>query len=360
MKRFLPALVLSLVLAGCATSTGRFGRLSDTPILFPQPPDTARIQFLFAVSSAEDAKGVQEPGWLSSALADPTQGTDGIVKPYGVALFGGRFYVCDTMLPGVVIMDVANRSFERWRPRGAGTLRKPVNCTIDPSDGRLYVADTDRKQIVVFDSTRAYDGAFGEADGTPTAVFVGEDRIWVTDIEGGRVNAYEKATRERVMSFPRDDAEGDAVLRQPTNLWVHGDQIYVSDFGDFAVKAYSLDGEFRVKIGSFGRGLGQFVRPKGVATDRDGNLFVVDAGFENVQVFSPEGDLLMFFGGPYGGPGTMWLPAQVVVSYANLDLFQGYVEPGYDLKYLILVTNQYGPDRLTVYGSIQPKAEAPG
>ena len=101
------------------------------------------------------------------------------------------------------------------------------------------------------------------------------------------------------------------------------------------MKVFSKEGEYLNSIGSYGRGMGQFVRPKGIAVDRDQNLFVVDAGFQNVQIFNSEGQLLMFFGGPYQGPGDMYLPANVIVDYDNIGYFEKYVNPAFHLKYLI-------------------------
>jgi hypothetical protein len=63
----------------------------------------------------------------------------------------------------------------------------------------------------------------------------------------------------------------------------------------------------------------------------------------------------MYFGGSYTKPGDMWLPAKVVIDYKNLDYFQEYVHPSFNLKYLIFVTNQYGPDKINVYGFISKK-----
>ena len=62
----------------------------------------------------------------------------------------------------------------------------------------------------------------------------------------------------------------------------------------------------------------------------------------------------MFFGGRYTGPGYMWLPAKVIIDYDNLSYFKKFVDPGYELKYLLLVTNQYGPDKINVYGHVEP------
>ena len=133
------------------------------------------------------------------------------------------------------------------------------------------------------------------------------------------------------------------------------DKVYVSDIGDFKIKIFSTSGEVINAIGSYGRNMGQFVRPKGIAVDHNLNLFVVDSGFENVQIFDADGNLLMFFGGSYKKPGDMWLPAKVIVDYDNLKYFEKYVHQSFKLKYLIFVTNQYGPDKINVYGYVGPE-----
>jgi hypothetical protein len=51
----------------------------------------------------------------------------------------------------------------------------------------------------------------------------------------------------------------------------------------------------------------------------------------------------------------MWLPAKVSIDYDNLEYFQDYVDDRFDLKFLIFVTNQYGPDKINVYGYVEYK-----
>jgi hypothetical protein len=90
--------------------------------------------------------------------------------------------------------------------------------------------------------------------------------------------------------------------------------------------------------------------------DRDGILYAVDAGFQNVQMFNEQGELLMFFGGPYSGPGTMYLPAKVIVDYDHLHLFEDLVDPAYEAKHLVIVTNQYGWDKVSIYARVEPRS----
>jgi hypothetical protein len=228
---------------------------------------------------------------------------------------------------------------------------------VDPDNGYLYVADVGRGQVVVFDDQRRYVTAIADSVSTkPTDVFVAEDRVWVADLGSRTVRVYEKDTYELLRYFPEFTPNSQSRLFSPTNLYVRRGKVYVSDFGDFKIKVFNTEGAFVSSIGSYGRTVGQFVRPKGVAVDEQDNVFVVDAGFENVQVFDPQGRLLMFFGGTYRGPGDMWLPAKVVVDYGSVEYFREYVHDDFELKYVLYVTNQFGPDKVSVYGFVEARA----
>jgi len=54
---------------------------------------------------------------------------------------------------------------------------------------------------------------------------------------------------------------------------------------------------------------GNFARPKGIGVDPDGHIYVVDAAFNNFQVFNNQGALLLIVGATGRGPGQFYLPA---------------------------------------------------
>ena len=130
---------------------------------------------------------------------------------------------------------------------------------------------------------------------------------------------YDRANYQLLYSFPELSQGEEGYLFSPTNLFVTEQKVYISDFGDFKIKRYDHSGIYEKSIGDYGKSPGQFVRPKGIAVDRDKYLYVADAGFENVQMFDEQGKLLMFFGGSYEESGDMWLPAKVTLDYQNLS-----------------------------------------
>ena len=350
-KLLFVALAVSLLMS-CSRALHPAGEAKSF-VIYPPPPDTARIQFLSRISSSRDITG-KRGGLKKFILGSDAEQVIG--KPYGVAMFNGKIYLCDALIRGFEVIDLKKNKFDYYTPSGKGELKTPINCCVDKR-GYLYVADAGRKQIVVFNEKLEYQSSFGEADNfKPTDLFLTEGKIWVTNLTGHRVNVYSNDSSYRLLNvFPTATADSAGHLFSPTNIFVSATNLYVTDFGGFKIKTYTLDGKFVEAIGSYGDRPGQFARPKGIAVDRESNLYVVDAGFENTQIFDKTGKLLMFFGGTYKGPGDMWLPAKVIIDYDNLQYFQKFVAPAFNLKYLILVTNQFGPDKLNIYGYVEAK-----
>jgi hypothetical protein len=156
------------------------------------------------------------------------------------------------------------------------------------------------------------------------------------------VHVFDKQSGDTIKTIG-DGGEPSERLQLPTNLAFDGDgYLYVSDVGRFQVVKFDRDGHFKMTFGKAGDNLGHFARPKGIAVDREGHLYAVDASFNNVQVFTKEGRLLLFFGEGGDRPGDLLLPAKVTLDYENLEYFQEYVQPGFEVEYLVLVTSQFG------------------
>jgi sugar lactone lactonase YvrE len=85
--------------------------------------------------------------------------------------------------------------------------------------------------------------------------------------------------------------------------------LYVTDTMNFRVQVFSPEGVFIRKYGELGASFGQLSRPKGVAVDSAGQVYVVDAAFANFQIFNRDGQLLLFVGQAGIQPGEFFLPA---------------------------------------------------
>ena len=132
-------------------------------------------------------------------------------------------------------------------------------------------------------------------------------------------------------------------------------RVYVSDMAACQIFVYDADGKYLRSIGARGDLPGQFARPKGVAVDKAGRVYVVDAAADVCQVFDAEGQLLLFFGEPTGSPAPLSLPAAVIVDDQNLAAFQKYAAPDFVLEQLVVIANQYGNRKISVYGLGHPR-----
>jgi sugar lactone lactonase YvrE len=348
-------ILLSLLLFSGGCKTARKPDHSSGYPFFPPDREHARLQYLTSFSSPADFEA--PPSKMLSFVVGELPVKRPMVKPYGLALKNNELLVCDTVLGLVHRLDLAKREWSYFRPDGPGTLKKAVNLDID-DQGRRYVADTVRGQVVVFDSDGRFVGTIGqEFELKPSDVKVVGDRIYVADLKSHRIRLYNRNTREFLFAVPTEVENEDAALFGPTNVAVgpRGD-IYASDSTSFRVQRYAADGSYKQTIGQHGDTPGSFARNKGVAVDAEGRVYVVDAAFQNVQIFDDAGKLLLHFG-DYSKPdeGAMVLPAGVVVDAAHNDWFRPFVDPGFNLDYVVLVVNQYGTHKITAYGFVHKK-----
>ena len=346
--RLLAAALLALA-AGCATAPKT---AKTVYYYFPAPPDEPHFQYLTSFSSEKDLSDDDSRSFMSYLTGAKTLRRE-LAKPYGIAAHNHALYICDTELGALVVVDLPTKKMRMLAAQGEGALKMPLNLTVD-ADGTLYVADSVRDQVVIFDRSENFVAALGKVDEMkPRDVAVSTNRIYVADLKGHCVRVFDKATRAPLFTIPRgDDAkQHDRKIFTPTNLGLDAQgRLYVGDTGAFHVQVYDAEGKYLRTVGKFGDGLGQFARVKGVALDRENRLYAVDAMSQVIQVFDEQGRLLTWFADPTAGNATQNLPAKVMVDYDDVSYFQQYAAPGFKIEYLVIVGNQLGPNKVGVYG----------
>jgi DNA-binding beta-propeller fold protein YncE len=341
---------LVLLAAGCAAPV----RKPATPIFFPPPPELPRIEYLVSFNGVRD---IEEQSAFNRFVVGEKQDVR-VDKAYGIAVYDGKIYVCDTN-NSVAVFDLKAKTFSWLKGAvGAGQLKQPLNISID-ADGTKYVTDVGRGQIVVFDRNDEYLKAYGTPGAwRPVDAVLLEDRLYVADIQNGLVKVFDKQSGAMLKEIGNRGAPSER-LDRPTNLAFDREgYLYVTDFGRFQVVKFDRDGHFKMTFGLPGDTPGHFARPKGIALDRDGRLYVDDASFNNVQIFNKDGRLLMFFGESGNQPGGLLLPAGVAIDYDNVQYFQQYVAPNFQVHYLVFVTSQFGERRVSVFAYGQEKGAA--
>jgi DNA-binding beta-propeller fold protein YncE len=90
----------------------------------------------------------------------------------------------------------------------------------------------------------------------------------------------------------------------------------------------SPEGQIVRQFGSPGDSAGSFSRPKGIAIDSTGNIYVNDSLMDAIQVFNQNGDLQLVFGRNGIEPGQFWMPSGLYID--KLD--QIYVADTYNRR----------------------------
>ena len=241
-------------------------------------------------------------------------------KPYGVLFDGkGRLYVADTSKKGIMILDFGSGKVEFIESLGAyGRLGEPVNMVLD-DQGHLYVSDTYLRRVVVFDSEGKFSRFIGESELTsPVGLALGPDgkKLYVVDAARHEVKIF-STDGDLLGSFGgRGDMQGE--FYHPLGIAIGGgDTLYVVDSFHFAVQAFDLEGKFLFSFGATAKGMGSLARPRSIAIDGDGHLYVTDALKNNVQIFDPSGQLMLQFGMKGLQPGQFRLPAGICITEDN-------------------------------------------
>jgi sugar lactone lactonase YvrE len=352
---------LSVIWTMCLFTGCRFVEVEQPvlePVFFPSPPEAPRLQFLTSFSGPDDL-GVRATGDFERFVLGEPEAMEGIAVPYGMALFEGKLYVCDVGNKMVVVFDLRSRTFGYLtRDR---RLIKPVNIFID-DNGWKYVTDSTAGLVFVFDRNDNLIAMLGkQLKISPVDVVVRGELCYVTDDASNQVVVLNKVTgeeikrvglRRRRATRVQPEAElppGEFSLISDLALDRRGN-IYVTDKAGARITQFDPSGIFRRTIGRLGDNIDEFVRPKGIAIDSENRIWVVDAATEVAKIYNEQGQLLLFFGQRGNEPGMMNLPATIVVNYDNVEFFQKYAVQGASIEFLVLVSNQYGPNKISVYG----------
>ena len=218
--------------------------------------------------------------------------------------------------------------------------------------GNLYVADTGRNQVNAYDVEGNFLRDYGsEYNIKPVDVAADDQRLYLLDISSGKILVFNKASGELIESFGQGSDNPQERLSLATNMSLTEQGLfYVANAGTGSIVKLDLDGHVTGSFGEIGDGFGQFARPRGVAIDSKKRFYAVDAAYQNVQIFNDEDRLLMFFGDPGLPLGSLNVPAGIAVTDQDLDFYQQFAAPGFELEQIILVVSQAGRHKISIYG----------
>lgn len=313
----LVALVTSLATACQRPLKPVFSPL-PAPLAWPPPPAEARIRYVGQLKSSADLK---PPAKAFQGLTDFLIGKKAPQELFGPRAVtvsrDGRFvWIADPGGRCVHCFDIIGRTYTKITEVGGKPLLSPVALCLE-GDRALLVCDSEGVAIHRLDvATGAFLSTLELPEDVlrPVALYHDEERseLFVVDVLDHNIKVLDKESRLLRILGTRGNASG--TFNFPSDITSDGSTLWIADTGNHRIQGIRFDGKPVMSFGQAGDAPGDLAMPKGVALDSDGHLYVVDARFENVQIFSPKGDLLLYFGEEGTGPGAFWLPAGIFID----------------------------------------------
>ncbi|MFP8781354.1 6-bladed beta-propeller [Hydrogenophaga sp. RWCD_12] len=317
--------------------------MADAPegqrLMWPAAPEVPR--FLYSgtlVGEPNFRTPAADPGSLRSVgrwLAGLDEKPDAplvLQRPSGLTGDGdGRLFVSDTSRQAVFVFDEKRGELLVWE------YAEPLTRFVAPSglavgpDGALFVADADLGVVVRLDARGEPQGVIGRGRLQRPTGLARDPRtgdLYVADTYAHDIKVFD-AQGQQVRVLGRR-GEGMGEFNFPTHMVFANGALYVTDTLNSRVQVYDPEtGGWNRRLGSRGLFLGDLVRPKGVAVDGEGNVYVVESYYDSLLVFSPRGEFLLPIGGTGTATGRFYLPAGVWVDGRNrvhvADMFNGRV-----------------------------------
>lgn len=287
-------------------------------------------------------------------LTPPVRGDEiGYAIAVTADLVTGEIFVCDSRRSRILIFD--SDGLYRYQIRGGEVFSAPRDVAVD-QDGYLFVLGhhVDERSLIQLD----FDGMFMrkiEFSGNPVtegvvsnltsvAISPSGDRLYVVDSNRLEVLISDRdGVIERVIELatvPLAEARRDMIVGR---VDVYGDRMLLGMPSEARVRVYDLDGNRLTSVGQLGSAPCHLTRPAAGALDAEGNVFVVDSQRMAVAGWAQDvnrcvGDYFR----PGGGPGDLYYPVDIALD----TMGKMYISQGYE-------------GRVQVYEGFLPAAEPP-
>lgn len=332
-----------MLLAGCASEPKVMqfdARPTDNDRVWPaqQTQEVPRYRYLgqlvgernFESADARQSTARKLFNWvvgLAGGLEQPVV----LQRPQsGVVDAAGRVLVTDVSRNAVFVFDAVAGRLDVWdRASKTQHFAAPIGIALG-RNGELLVADAELGRVFRLAPDGTPLGSFGAGQLTrPTGLArdAARGRVFVADTYAHDIKVF--GDDGQLLARWGHRGSGPGELNYPTHLAFSDGLLIVCDSANARIQGFDSEGIASLSFGERGLYVGNLVRPKGVAADDEGNVYVVESMHDTLLVFDRQGRLLMSIGGTGQEVGRFFLPAGVWVDGRNrifiADMFNGRV-----------------------------------
>lgn len=205
-----------------------------------------------------------------------------------------KIYVVDGTRNRVSVFGYSGDFLTSFGKRGNenGMFNSPTGIGIDKDDN-IYVCDSGNHRIQVFNSNGNFlrsfdvkDGPAGPARPVDIAINNRTSLCYITDSVNHRIVVCDLKGKQVYEWGGKGDSNQE--FRYPATV-AFDEYLYIVDVLNSRVQVYEGGGIFVRSIGRWGVLPGEFFRPKGVALDKDKNVYITDGYMDVIEVFGEQG-----------------------------------------------------------------------
>ena len=283
--------------------------------VWPLPPASPRIKFEQTFSTPNEL-GIGRSFW--QWLGDVVFGDDEthMIRPMDVVTVDSHLiYVADPGAHGIHRFDTRDRSYKLIQREGKLELPSPVALATNKK-GDVYISDSKLAQLLVI--RKGSDYAIPVELNTPLqqptglAIEKSTGALYLLDTLQHQLLIFNASGQLKKRIGKRGVQVGE--FNFPTHIQINNDTVLVTDSLNFRIQLFDLNGNYLSSFGEAGQSSGYLSRPKGIAMDKRGYIYVVDGLLNNIQLFDHKGQFLMTMGEQGQKPGQFWLPGGIYIS----------------------------------------------
>jgi DNA-binding beta-propeller fold protein YncE len=238
----------------------------------------------------------------------------------------GEIIVVEYMQHCVSIFDSSGRKIKSFGTKGSGSGQFDYPCGVAlDKDDNIFVTDGRNDRIQKFSLNGDVMAVIGMQGSNelefciPVGIGIHpyNKKIYITESDGNRIQILNPdLTCDKC--FGAGGGSGDAQFNKPKDVaFDSAGNVYIADNEHSQIQVFTAEGDFLRRFGTRGRGDGQMEFCSAVSIDNKDIVYITDLYNSRILVFKKEGEYLTSYSSRGTGIGELKDPRGIFVDHQN-------------------------------------------